>query len=86
MSLYKIVLPFHIITSFSFCVWYLFFDGYLGFGYGDIFYFVPIAIVTLGSIFLVALHNKTGRFWRIFFGILMLVFDFSIISLFYSAP
>ncbi len=68
--MYKIVLPIHITISISFCVWYLFFDGYLGFGYGDLFYFVPIVIVTLASIFLVAFLNKTGYYWKIFSGYL----------------
>jgi|GEM_PF-2863041 len=84
--MYKIVLSIHIIISFSFCIWYLSFDGYLGFGYGDLFYFVPIIIVAIASIFLIAFYKKTEHYWRIFFGILMLAFDFSVISLLYSAP
>jgi hypothetical protein len=82
--IFKGILLLHLIISFGFCGWYIFFDGYLGFGLGDLFYFIPISIITLMSIILAVFANKMLIHWRIFFGILMIVFDISIIRLFLS--
>lgn len=75
----------HELICLYFCLWYLLLDGYLGFGYGDMFYVVPIIIITFLSSIALFFINRFGNHLRLFLGLLFLAIDFFVIYLYFQS-
>ena len=75
----------HELICLSFCIWYMAFDGYLGYGYGDMFYLFPIIVVTLASSISLLFINKFGYYLKFFLGVIFPVIDFFILYLFFQS-
>jgi len=75
----------HELICLSFCIWYLFFDGYLGYGYGDMFYLFPIIGITLISTIGLFFINKFSYHVRLFFGLLLPLIDAFVLYLYFQS-
>lgn len=84
-NLFTGIYIFHELICLSFCFWYFVFDGYLGYGYGDMFYVLPIVIMTFLSSIAFFIINKFGNHLRLFLGLLFLVIDFFVIHLYFQS-
>lgn len=77
---FKLVLGIHALALLAILVWYFFFEGFLGYGYGELIY-VGLMVVAL-CIVLVLLFSKMDRIlvWAICAGLVMM--DFYIVQVF----
>jgi len=75
----------HEIVCLYFCLWYLALDGYLGFGYGDMFYVLPIIVITFFSSVALFLINRFEYHVRLFLGLLFLVIDAFVLYLYFQS-
>lgn len=78
-SILKIALVINTLISMMFLIWYFFFNGYLGYGYADLF----VLFTFLGSIIL--LFVKIERDYNIGIYIFLIIYNFWFFNLMISS-
>lgn len=74
LPLYKLLAILNSIYILYFLIWYFFFDGYLGFGYGELVYILIIIIVLL--ICMIVIFSKRNlKNFKIGIYLLLLMFN-----------
>ncbi len=64
-SWYKAVLWVHTLALLAFLIWYFFFEGYLGMGYGELIYVGMILAAFAGLLFLIFKSIDKAYTWLI---------------------
>lgn len=83
--IFKSSLAIHLIINIIFLVWYFYFDGFLGYGYGELLYVLFICIITLTSSLFLIYFKKIKDFIYII-EIILIIYNIWLFNLLCHIP